>query len=164
LNEYVTLSNAFSSSVIGQGYQVESFQDSETGETISGFEFNSNKGEALLVSAKQQEYNRINQSFLEQGLKLASRDDVLAFAQGRGYTLQIAETESLSEASDLIKRYASNGDGLVYRSQEQTTKRVLLKVVIGKELNYDAIVSKQKQLNLGIVKSFSEVRSEAYDE
>ena len=162
--KYIALSNAFSSSVVGQGYKVGGFTDLGTGETVSGFEFNSQGGQATLVSAKQHEYDRINKRFAEQGLALASKEDVLVFTQGRGYSLMLAETESLLIASDLMKRYATGGKAIVYRSQEPSTKRVLLKVLVGQEKDYDDILNYQKELKQGVIKSFSEVRNEIYDE
>ena len=164
LKEHDDLVMAFSSSVIGQGYQVGESVDVETGAVASAFEFNSQEGQAVLVSAKQQEYDRINTLLVGQGLGLASKDDAFEFAQGRGYTLELAKTESLSEAVDLFKRYAPEGKGLIYRSIQDSTQKVILTVVVGQERDYDDIVAYQKRLKVGVLKSFSEVRNGIYDE
>ena len=164
LEKYPSLSNAFANKKIGQGYQVPTYIDPDSGRIASSFQFNSNQGEEILVTAKEQEYDRINKRFAEQGLMLASKSDVLEFANGLGYSLQIAETESVSEAADLIKRYAPEGDGIIYRSQQPATNRVFLKVVVGQKKDYDEILNFQEETKRGRIKSFVEIRNEVYDD
>lgn len=164
LKKHQPVRNAFLEQSIGHGYQVPAYIDPESGVIASSFQYKSQQGETVLVSAKEQEYDRINKRFSEQGLTLASKRDVLKFAKGLGYSLQIAETESVNEAADLIKRYAPQGNGIVYRSQQPSSKRIFLKVLVGQEKNYDDILAFQKQTKQGMVKSFIEIRSEVYDE
>jgi len=164
LNDYQRVVNAFAGKAIGQGYRVPAYIDPESGVIASSFEYNSLQGEAILVTAKEQEYDRINKRFVEQGLTLASRTDVFKFANGLGYSLQIAETESVSEAADLIKRYAADGNGIIYRSKQSDSNRVLLKVLIGQEASYDDILVFQKQTQQGLIKPFVEIRNEVYDD
>lgn len=163
LEYYEKIVDAFSEQTLGDGYEVAAVINSDEDVIEPSFVFSSKPKNDGLLTLKQQEFERLKGVFVDNGLNLASSEEVLKFADGDGYTIQIAAIISVNEAVNLIQQFESFGPTLIYRSEQEKSKRVLLKVLVGSENKYEDILNLQEKIGLGWIKPMSDVRGDLYD-
>lgn len=164
LNYYQKIIDVFTAKILGDGYSIPAVVDTETEIVEPAFTYSGEEKRSGLVTLKQKEFERIKTLFSEQGFSLASKDDVLEFVKGEGYTVQVAATESVTEAIGLVRRFQGESPTLIYRSLRKGSEEKLLKVLVGKRATYDEATAFQKSIDLGWVKPFKSVRNDIYDD
>lgn len=95
------------------------------------------------------------------GFAIATKEEVLTFVNNEGYSIEVGAYAGADGAIKMIKRFKKKIPKLIYLSKKyQENRTIILKVLIGHEIELDSITNLQERIEFGDIRSFSDIRSD----